>query len=62
MSARVARVRVCLLLPLAVLPGAAVAAEEAAAAAAAEPVEVRPRRIDDVLANPNTGLADFHMG
>lgn len=34
------------------------------AARAAEPgaVEVRPRRIDEVLTNPNMGFADFHMG
>lgn len=35
-----------------------------AAAVAAEPdiVEVRPKRIEDVLTNPNMGFADFHMG
>jgi hypothetical protein len=27
-----------------------------------EMVESRPRRIDDVLVNPNMGFADFHMG
>ena len=49
-SAWYARFFACLLLP--------------AIGGAADPqqVEVRPRRIDDALTNPNMGLADFHMG
>lgn len=50
------RTRAWLLLPLALLGGPAVGAEPA------EMVEVRPRRIEDVLTNPNMGVADFQMG
>lgn len=48
--------RRCLLVAAALLP------QVTALAADPEVVEVLPRRIDDVLANPNMGFADFHMG
>lgn len=48
-------IRFGLLVHLVLLLGALEAAEP-------ETVEVRPRRIDDVLTNPNMGFADFHMG
>ena len=54
-SRRLGPIPFVLLLQVALLPCASVAT-------GADVVEARPKRIDDVLVNPNMGFADFHMG